>query len=192
MLGPGGCRQPWAARRLGRCLDWPENALAPSGTHQHRGQKLCLDADEVEEELELDGRRLRYVQVEASFSQPNAAIAAQMLGWAHGVAAGSEGRDLLELYCGNGNFTAALAPRFRKVVATELSKASVAAARRNFALNGVDNVFVARMRSEEFTEAWHSGKRMERCVGEWQRGVAAGNGSGRRALMRVRGLVWGR
>ena len=30
-------------------------------------------------------------------------------------AEGSTDRDLLELYCGNGNFTQALAPNFRKV-----------------------------------------------------------------------------
>ena len=39
--------------------------------------------------------------------------------------------DLLELYCGNGNFTVPLAANFRRVVATEVSKASVAAAQHN-------------------------------------------------------------
>lgn len=39
------------------------------------------------------------------------------LGWAMpplATAAGSTDGDLLELYCGNGNFTQALAPNFRK------------------------------------------------------------------------------
>lgn len=54
-------------------------------------------------------------QVEASFSQPNAGMCCSMLSWARSVTAGSSGRDLLELYCGNGNFTVALAPNFRKV-----------------------------------------------------------------------------
>jgi hypothetical protein len=40
------------------------------------------------------------------------------------------------------------------VVATEVSKASVAAARHNIAANGVANVFLARMSSEEFVETW--------------------------------------
>ena len=39
--------------------------------------------------------------------------------------------DLLELYCGNGNFTVPLAANFRRVVATEVSKASVVAAQHN-------------------------------------------------------------
>ncbi len=43
-----------------------------------------------------------------------------------------------------------------------MSKSSVAAAKRNFELNGVDNVFVARMASEEFTSAWKEGRTMRR------------------------------
>ena len=49
-----------------------------------------------------------------------------------------------------------------QVVATEVSKSSVAAAKRNFELNGVTNVFVARMSSEDFTEAWKEGRKMTR------------------------------
>lgn len=152
---------------------WPRQA--PVAAHpppkplssppSRRGQKICLDADEVEETLTVEGQTLRYVQVEANFSQPNAGISVQMLAWARRAAQGSGARDLLELYCGNGNFTAALAPRFRRVVATEVSKRSVAAARRNCAQNGVNNVFLARMRSEEFTEAWRTGGKKERCGG---------------------------
>ena len=37
-----------------------------------------------------------------------------MLSWARSVTADSASGDLLELYCGNGNFTVALAPNFRK------------------------------------------------------------------------------
>jgi hypothetical protein len=37
--------------------------------------------------------------------------------------------ELLELYCGNGNFTLPLAANFRRVIATELAKPSVEAAR---------------------------------------------------------------
>ena len=48
-----------------------------------------------------------------------------MLGWAFDATRGLEETDLCELYCGNGCFTIALAPNFRRVVATELSKSSV-------------------------------------------------------------------
>jgi len=42
------------------------------------------------------------------------------------------------------------------VVATELCKASTAAARENVAANGVENVLLARMSSEEFVAAWRA------------------------------------
>ena len=45
--------------------------------------------------------------------------------------------DLLELYCGNGNFTVPLAANFRRVVATEVSKASVTAAQHNMKVSRV-------------------------------------------------------
>jgi len=46
--------------------------------------------------------------------------------------------DLLELYCGNGNFTVPLAANFRRVVATEVSKASVVAAQHNMKVSLTD------------------------------------------------------
>ena len=53
-----------------------------------------------------------------------------MLSWAQQVTRGSEG-DLVELYCGNANFTIPLAANFRRVVATEVAKSSIEAARFN-------------------------------------------------------------
>ena len=37
-----------------------------------------------------------------------------------------------------------------------MSKSSVAAARDNIEANGIENIFVARMSSEEFVEAWRN------------------------------------
>lgn len=131
-----------------------------------RKQKICLDKDEVIEAFEVQDRgTVRYVQVEGAFSQPNAYTCSSMLGWAVSCTQGSGDHDLLELYCGNGNFTTVVAPNFRKVIATEVSKSAVAAARKNFEMNSVTNVFVARMRSEEFTEGWKSGKEYKRLEG---------------------------
>ncbi len=45
-------------------------------------QKIVLERDWLLEELEVDGRRLRYQQIEGSFSQPNAGVNRQMLTWA--------------------------------------------------------------------------------------------------------------
>ncbi|HSF83242.1 MAG TPA: tRNA (uridine(54)-C5)-methyltransferase TrmA, partial [Anaerolineales bacterium] len=117
-----------------------------------RKQKRVLDRDYVTETLHIAGREYRYQQVESGFTQPNAAVNEKMLTWAR-TRAGDCGGDLLELYCGNGNFTCVLAQQFHRVLATEISKLSVRSAEHNLAANGVDNVTIVRMSSEEFTEA---------------------------------------
>ncbi|MEL3924990.1 tRNA (uridine(54)-C5)-methyltransferase TrmA [Aeromonas enteropelogenes] len=127
-------------------------------------QKICLGNDFVVERLTVQGCELVYKQVENSFTQPNAAINEQMLGWALDVTRGSEG-DLLELYCGNGNFSIALAQNFRKVLATEIAKPSVDSAQYNIAANGVDNLIILRMSAEEFTMAMRGEREFNRLKG---------------------------
>lgn len=51
-------------------------------------------------------------QPEGGFAQPNAVMCQHMLSWAVDATKGLED-DLLELYCGNGNFTIPLASNFR-------------------------------------------------------------------------------
>ena len=115
-------------------------------------QKRVLSEDSVMETLTVAGKSYRYQQVENSFTQPNATVNQKMLEWAlrHSKDIGG---DLLELYCGNGNFTAVLAQNYNRVLATEISKTSVKSARLNFATNGVDNVDIVRMSSEELSSA---------------------------------------
>lgn len=138
--------------------DWEAAARALAGTlgiaiiGRSKGQKLVLERDWVDESFELDGRQLHYRQYEGSFSQPNGGVNRQMLAWARAQAAGLGG-DLLELYCGNGNFTVALAPLFRRVLATEVSKTSVKAALHNLERNAIANTAVVRMASEELSAA---------------------------------------
>ncbi len=103
-----------------------------------------------------------YRQVENSFTQPNAAMNIQMLEWALDVTKGSNG-DLLELYCGNGNFSLALARNFDRVLATEIAKPSVAAAQYNIAANHIDNVQIIRMAAEEFTQAMNGVREFNGC-----------------------------
>ena len=117
-----------------------------------RKQKLVLTDDYVIEELSVNGKLYQYQQVEASFTQPNAEVNQKMLTWASDCLKDSN-HDLVELYCGNGNFTAVLAQHFDKVLATEISKVSVNSANYNFDLNKADNVTIARLSSEEFTQA---------------------------------------
>jgi len=75
-----------------------------------------------------------------------------MLAWATDCTAGGHG-DLLELYCGNGNFSLALAKNFDRVLATELAKPSVKAAQYNIKANAIDNVQIVRLSAEEVAQA---------------------------------------
>ena len=70
--------------------------------------------------------------------------------------------DLIELYCGNGNFTMALAPLFQRVLATEISKSSVKAAQHNLSVNRIDNVAIVRMSSDEISTALAGGRAFNR------------------------------
>ncbi|MBO85620.1 MAG: tRNA (uridine(54)-C5)-methyltransferase TrmA [Deltaproteobacteria bacterium] len=117
-----------------------------------RKTKLAMERDYVVEQLQVGERSLTYMQVENSFTQPNARMAQHMLAWTVDCTRDSTG-DLLELYCGNGHFSIALAPNFRRVLATELSKGSVRAAHHNIAANGVDNMKIVRLSAAEVTEA---------------------------------------
>ncbi|CAK9887014.1 MAG: tRNA/tmRNA (uracil-C(5))-methyltransferase [Candidatus Erwinia impunctatus] len=126
--------------------------------------KICLDHDYVDESLTVAGKEIIYRQVENSFTQPNAAVNIHMLEWALDVTRGSKG-DLLELYCGNGNFSLALASNFHRVLATEIAKPSVAAAQYNIAINAIENVQIIRMAAEEFTQAINGARQFNRLEG---------------------------
>lgn len=128
------------------------DALAISIVGRSRGQKVVIGRDHVEEQLTVAGTTYRYRQMEGGFSQPNATVNTQMLGWALAQTRNSSG-DLLELYCGNGNFTLVLAQNFARVLATEVATPAVAAARHNLVDNGIDNVEILRMSSAELTQA---------------------------------------
>lgn len=123
-----------------------------------RKEKVVLDEDFVVETLQVDGQALHYQQIENSFTQPNAAVAQKMLSWGRKIAlqiglASDKPRDLIELYCGNGHFSIALAPFFGRVLATEISRSSVHSAHFNMALNGVDNLQVVKMAAQEVSLA---------------------------------------
>ncbi len=126
--------------------------------------KIELDQDFIDERLPVAGKEMIYRQVENSFTQPNAAMNIQMLEWALNATQHFSG-DLLELYCGNGNFSLALARNFNRVLATEIAKPSVAAAQYNIAANNIDNVQIIRMAAEEFTQAMNGVREFNRLQG---------------------------
>lgn len=138
--------------------------LGVSIVGRSRGRRSVIGRDHVIEELSVAGRRFRYLQPEGAFTQPNGTVNQKMLEWAY-QALGQRDDDLLELYCGNGNFTLPLATRVRKVLATEISKTSVRAALSNLADNQVDNVTLVRLSAEELTEALNEVRPFRRLAG---------------------------
>jgi tRNA (uracil-5-)-methyltransferase len=129
-----------------------------------RKQKFIFDKDFVIESLQVNGEQLQYHQIENSFTQPNGKVSVKMLEWAIDVTKESTG-DLLELYCGNGNFSIALAQNFDRVLATELAKPSVESAQYNIKINEIDNLQIIRMSAEDFTDAMAKKRSFRRLEG---------------------------
>lgn len=126
--------------------------LAADIIGRSRKQKVVLNKDYVTETVHVGGRDYHCQQIETGFTQPNGGVNEKMLNWAVDKSR-LFGGDLLELYCGNGNFTMPLAQNFERVLATEIAKISVNSARFNVAKNHIDNVELVRMSSAEITQA---------------------------------------
>jgi tRNA (uracil-5-)-methyltransferase len=126
-----------------------------------RKQKLVLGREFVQEVLSVHGNTYRYRQYEQSFSQPNGRINICMIEWACEHASAQQG-DLLELYCGNGNFTLPLSRHFDHVIATEVSKTSINAARANLQENDIKNVQLIRLSAEEVSLAMSAQRQFRR------------------------------
>ena len=143
-----------------RRLDDEWNVLAKQLSAKHnikvigrsRKQKVILGEDFVTENLEINAKNYTFRHIENSFTQPNPRVNEKMVGWALEQFKGIKG-DLLELYCGAGNFTIPFATQFEKVLATEVSKSSINAAKMNMTLNDVENIEFVRMSVEEFVQA---------------------------------------
>ena len=143
-----------------------EEKLSIAVIGRSRKQKLVVSRDFVTEHIEVNGVTYSYQQVESGFTQPNLQINRQMLHWAnHCCGQMQDPQDLLELYCGNGNFTAVLAKNFNRVLATEISKVSVNSAKTNFRQNNNDNITVVRLSSEEITQALNGYREFRRLAG---------------------------
>ncbi|GAB5353501.1 hypothetical protein AAMO2058_000041400 [Amorphochlora amoebiformis] len=104
-----------------------------------------------------DGRTLKYKHVEGAFSNPNLSMCIGTLNWLCSVAEDIRKHIkerplmLLELYCGCGNHTVALAGRFFDVVlGVDIDKKLVEAAQHNLAENKVTGAKVIRGDSQRF------------------------------------------
>jgi len=136
---------------------WTESAKALSAKHgvsitgRSKGEIHTVGKDFVTRDFEVGGEKLTYIIKQNCFSQPNGAVNEKMLNWATSNASG-EG-DLIELYCGSGNFTMAFAKKYRKVFATEVVKEALDAAKKNKELNSLENLYLGRISAEEASEA---------------------------------------
>ncbi|BCE01441.1 tRNA (uridine(54)-C5)-methyltransferase TrmA [Marinicellulosiphila megalodicopiae] len=117
-----------------------------------RKQRIVISQEYIEESFEVNGKTFDYRQYENGFTQPNATLCQTMLNWAVEQTK-DRTDDLLELYCGNGNFTLPFSMNFKQVLGTEISKTSVNAANENIALNHLDNVYIYKMSAEDFSNS---------------------------------------
>ncbi len=129
-----------------------------------RKQKTVVGEDFIIETLPVNGTTYYFKHIENSFTQPNAKVNCKMIEWALEVC-GDNQRDLLELYCGAGNFSIPMANQFRHVIGTEIAKPSVAAAQYNIERNKLDNVKIVRLSAEDFTSAMRKERTFSRLEG---------------------------
>ena len=118
-----------------------------------RGVKIVVANDYIHENLTIFNKTFRYKLQDSGFTQPNPKVNQKMIEWVIQNISMLPKVDLLELYCGLGNFTLPLSSEFRKVLATEVSKASIKSALTNVKLNGINNIDFVRLSSEELVEA---------------------------------------
>jgi len=119
-----------------------------------RKLRLVLERDYVTETLNISGKEYHFKQYENGFTQPNAGVCEQMVSWAVDNTANSQHGDLMEMYCGNGNFSIPMAGNFKQALGTEISRTSVKSAQENINLNNRTNLKIARMASEDLSKSW--------------------------------------
>ena len=78
-----------------------------------RKEKKILSKDFIKKEIIIQDKKYSYNYIENSFTQPNGSINQQMLKWVLNKTNNFDG-DLIELYCGAGNFTIPLSNNFKK------------------------------------------------------------------------------
>ncbi len=126
-----------------------------------RGVKMIASQDFIIQNLKIIDKEYHYKVYENSFLQPNTKVNEKMISWVKENTVDFKG-DLLELYCGHGNFTIPLSENFDKVLATEISKSSIKSAQENVKLNNTKNISFVRLSSEELTKALNGEREFRR------------------------------
>ena len=136
-------------------IDAANELMSASGVKiigRSKGQRILLDSDFITTSFDINAKSFKMRQVEGAFSQPNAHVNTKMLGWSSAQLEGVGG-DLLELYCGSGNFTIVNSNHFDKVLATEISSTLINIAKINAEQNGVQNISFARLSAADTAQA---------------------------------------
>ncbi len=138
-----------------------ENKLKIKIIGRSKGQKIVLSNDYINETLNINNKDFFFEYKEGGFTQPNTKVNIQMIEWVLKHLKKSC-TDLCELYCGGGNFTIPLSTKFRKTLATEISKTSIKSALKNCELNNINSIDFIRMSAEEFVEACENKREFNR------------------------------
>lgn len=126
-----------------------------------KNQKLILSSHTICENLCVfantkNERNYQYLKQEGTFSQPNPLINTQMIEFILSALSSIYPKpqsDVLELYCGSGNFTLPLASIFRHVLATEVVKSAIALLHQNMKQNNINNITPVRLNAHESIQA---------------------------------------
>ncbi|CAK9081149.1 tRNA/tmRNA (uracil-C(5))-methyltransferase (tRNA (uracil(54)-C(5))-methyltransferase) (tRNA(m5U54)-methyltransferase) (RUMT) (tmRNA (uracil(341)-C(5))-methyltransferase) [Durusdinium trenchii] len=117
-----------------------------------KGQRMAGRNSFLVQENEVAGRRYSQRLLESSFFQANLRLNQQMQSWVTGELTdlAASGGDLLEIYCGNGNFTLPAADAWRtgQVLATELDRLSLAGAEACAKEAGIENLVFRKCMAE--------------------------------------------
>ncbi len=127
-----------------------------------KNHKHILSNDIICEHLTLFAntpkeRTYTFFKQESRFCQPNPFINTQMLEFIvsalSSIYTPQTPCDMLELYCGSGNFTIPLASIFRHIFATEVVKSAITLFQLNMAKNYIEYIIPARLNAFESIQA---------------------------------------
>lgn len=129
------------------------NHLNISMIGRSKNQEIILGSNLLKNQIKAKDKNLHYLCKEGLFSQPNPFINEKMINFIIDNIQLHQRKDLLEMYCGSGNFTIALARYFNKVFATEVVKSAMTILQQNIQNNQIKNIFYARLSGAETIEA---------------------------------------
>jgi len=127
-----------------------------------KNQKIIIGHDYVTEEYKSINQSFKLDLYEQCFSQTNPDICDQMINWIEGN--GKKDTDIIELHCGIGTFTIPLSRLFRNVIATENSRPSLVALKKNINLKSCNNIKYARLSGKETLEAYEEKREFRRLI----------------------------